>query len=591
MAKDKYELKIREIMYLIYSLVTVFCAYLTLKVLAGQISESIRMLSYILCIYSLKKQKENRAILRKEFREKWQKFLVMLLEMYAAFSMTGMYILTSTVEYEENYSKAAFLACSFLWVRPVALQFLALLVRMPEKIELSSNTIRFKDRILLIIITILPCIIFLIGFNPAITSPDSESCFAAAHKLWQPTFAMKDWHPPFYVFILNLLTQVCDSVTFVIVVQVIYFAIVFVDGILFLYQRGFSKRLVGTFYVFITFGISNIIQLITLWKDIPYMISLMWLTLLLIKIFLEPDINRIKWSWCIQFVFSVIFTAFFRQNGILPALAVILLVPIALKFSKKIIMLSGICLFLILIIKGPLYKAMNVNPVPQLKFFSLSNDMMYPYYQGCEVPDDVMEIINKITDNDPDHFKYDAYYVTYNRDEPKGYSVFEFLRIYGKAFIQNPMDMTMALLIRNTDIWSIIRPHDERPGCVNYTGEVNRYSPNIYPYRNENVLTEKLTDFCNWIRDNSILYIFYWRTGIYNLLIIFILVILICRQKEIKMYKLMPFIPIVMNLSALFITSGWSDYRYFWPGMTISIFLVFYYVMLCPKLPIIEKSC
>lgn len=40
----------------------------------------------------------------------------------------------------------------------------------------------------------------------------------------------------------------------------------------------------------------------------------------------------------------------------------------------------------------------------------------------------------------------------------------------------------------------------------------------------------------------------------------------------------MPFVPVIFNVAALFIGSGWSDYRYYWPTAIMSIFL-FMYVM------------
>lgn len=96
-----------------------------------------------------------------------------------------------------------------------------------------------------------------------------------------------------------------------------------------------------------------------------------------------------------------------------------------------------------------------------------------------------------------------------------------------------------------------------------------------------NRITVFLTDICRAVTGNSVLYVIYWRTGIYNILIFSMLGIILIKIgiKDLIFY-IMPFIPIVCNLFALFITSGWPEYRYFWPSMTISLLLLCYFILL-----------
>ncbi len=561
----------------IYAALALLCCYLTLEPLSGHISRSIRIVCGLLCLFSILKTDAGTKRLKSVFDKPWKKVLQIALEMYGTFAMVGMYFLPSSITQDTRYPAYIFFILAFLWMHPVMQRFIVFLIRTGDTISVAEHEAGLKSRLILMGIILLPCMLFLIAFNPAITTSDSVYCFEAAHQLWQPGFSMQDWQPPFYVFILNLLIKIYDSITFLIILQCVCFAFVFVDGILFLYKCGFSKKVLGVFYFFIAFGVSNIIQLVTLWKDIPYMISIMWLTLLLMKFVMKPDKYKENLWWYVQFIIAVIFTAFFRQNGILPALAVMILLPVVTKFSKKAIAASAFCILLVVAVKGPLYQSMNVIPHPPLKFFSLSNDIMYSYYMGDDVSGETMELINKITNNAPDDFSYNPYWVDYNPDEPDGYSVMEFLRLYIKNFFEHPRMAVKAVLTRNSVIWSIVKPVDEVAGCVNCLIDHPSHSPDLFPYRKSNFLTYKLESLCKWFTNRMILYPFYWRTGIYNLLIVCMVVIAWCGRTGKKWLGLIPYMPITVNLAALFISSGWTDYRYFWPGMTISLFLLFYF--------------
>lgn len=570
----------------LYAILTFFCCVWTVEQMGyWNISLSVSMVCSAVCVISALHSHDETDRINGVFDRPWKKLLQILLELYGTFAMVGVYFLPSSVASETKYPAWIFFCVAFLWMHPIMKCLFAFLIKTEDVLSSLPQKAGFKTRFILMGIVLLPCMLSLIAFNPAITSPDSMGLFLNAHQIWQPDFSMSDWHPPFYVFVLRLLLYLYDSVSFLIICQCIFFTAVFVDGILFLYQCGFSKKALGIFYLFIALGTSNIIQLVTLWKDIPYMISLMWLTLLLMKRVMLSNQYADKLSWYIQFVPAVIFTAFFRQNGILPAVAVIVLLPIVTKFSKKTVAASLLCALLMITVKGPLYQSMNVTSAPQLKFFSLSNDIMYSYYMGGSVSEEAMTLINKITENDPgdsvDHPKWDPYWVLYNNNEPSGYSISEFLKLYIHNFLENPKLTVKAVLTRNSVMWSLVRPVDEHPGCICYLSEYRGEEgeapdPDLYPARKENVLTNKLTTLYSY-STMPVFFPFYWRTGIYNLLLICMVVLILCGRSEKKIWDLTPFVPIFANLAALFISSGWTDYRYFWPSMTISLFLLFYF--------------
>ncbi|MDE6846214.1 MAG: hypothetical protein K2J99_10680 [Lachnospiraceae bacterium] len=583
-----------------YAIVVFFCCCLTLEPLelepltehSTQIVSMIcdvsariaGMLCGVLSVVSAVRSHAVTGRINEVFDQPWKKMLQILLELYGTFAMVGMYFLPCSVAAESRYPAWLYFGLAFIWMHPVMKCLLAFLIKMGDTILVTKHRAGFKTRLILIGIVLIPCMISLIAFNPAVTAPDSVVCLSNAHRLWQPDFSVKDWHPPFYMFVLRLLINICDSITFLIIVQCVCFALVFVDGILFLYQCGFSKKALGIFYLFIAFGASNIIQLITLLKDTPYMISLMWLTLLLMKRNMLSAQYADKISWYLQFVIAVIFTALFRQNGMVAAVMVIILLPVVTKFSKKVVIASVLCVLLLVTVKGPLYQSMNVMPAPELKFLALTNDILYPYYMGDSLSKEELELISKIVENDSDesydHPEWDPYWV-YGAPLPSGYdSIPSFIKLYIKNFLKHPQMVVEAVLTRNSVIWSIMKPIDEQ-AIVFQLGNIREVadpdiSPDLIPIRKENGLTNKLTIIFYY----SMLpfsFPFYWRTGVYNLLIVCMVVIIVCAKSGKKAWTLMPFVPILANLATLFISSGWTCYRYFWPSMTISLFLLFYF--------------
>ena len=422
---------------------------------------------------------------------------------------------------------------------------------------------------------LIPSMLFLIAFNPAITSTDSEGNFNSAHLLWTPGYTLKDSHPPFYIFMLNCMLRIVDSISFVIIINDLYFSYVFYCILLYMYKNGVTKKHLIFIYLFCVLSISNLLQLATLWKDVPFTISLIWLTFLLIE-YVESDEN-VKPTWYIKYVIAMIFTALLRQNGILCAAALIMIMPFVCMKRKNIIISTCCVVLLFILIKGPLYTAMGVIPAPEDKFPALTNDMMNAYYRGNKVSSEVMEIINIRTDNNPDQYEYSPFYVN-GGTNIEGISLVQFLRIYIVNFFDHPRDTFMAILERNTPLWSIPKPKKESRIRIAYTGEYHKLQVQRYPYRRNNFLTDIFVEINNVLSKNIIItYIIYWRAGIYNLLIFIMFAIYIMR-KQSRFIKLVPFVPILFNLLSLAIASGWGgNFRYFWPAVIISVLLLYYF--------------
>ena len=108
----------------------------------------------------------------------------------------------------------------------------------------------------------------------------------------------------------------------------------------------------------------------------------------------------------------------------------------------------------LIIIDGPVYSFYKVQSVPGLKYIAMSNDIIGTYYDECDSSDDVMKMLNAITNNDPDHWEFNSYYIsTYNSEALKDYSVPEFLSVYIRTFFEHPSEMANEFAKRNSEIW------------------------------------------------------------------------------------------------------------------------------------------
>ncbi len=423
--------------------------------------------------------------------------------------------------------------------------------------------------------------IWLYAFNPAITSTDPQGLYTQAMEVGTPGFTMRDWQPPMYVFIIAGLQKIWDDITFMVILQMIFFWLVMVDAILYFYKMGAPKWILGLAYLYMAFGYSNQIQLVTFWKDISFGTALVWLTLLLVKVIKDPGPYTKKWYFYIELFTALFFVAFLRQNGILAVGALIILLP--LFFRKRGYIIVSILMFMTLVIvKGPIYKANNIIPQPSLKYFAMTNDLLKLYFEGYDLDDETIRLCERVIDAEAyrENVTYSTYWNDYFHADLSDVTVPRFIRLYIRNLIKHPKAVIRAFLERTQIIWSVTKNDAEITSCIHYVEEMNTIEPESYPHRIDNLLTGILTNMVLSLKQNKTIYIFFWRPGIYNLFIILSTMILLIDLRKRGMAVLFPAIPIVLNVFALFVSSGWSDYRYHWPSVLVSWIIVSYALLI-----------
>jgi len=194
----------------------------------------------------------------------------------------------------------------------------------------------------------------LAAFWPGIMSSDSMTQWTMG-----ATGRYNDWQSGFHAILLAVLMRVWNSPALVAILQILLFAWVAAWGLKVLQEHGVPRiALWGISLLFASFPINGIFA-ITLWKDIPYAIAFLWLTILIIKIVLAGGNTGRDWLFLGVSVFLV---AILRHNGA-PVAAVSLLVLLLVyqRTWKPFLGAILVAALLYLGATGPLYSSVKLD--------------------------------------------------------------------------------------------------------------------------------------------------------------------------------------------------------------------------------------
>ena len=225
----------------------------------------------------------------------------------------------------------------------------------PEK---KRNTGKRKWQWLLYMLPMLLVWIFtLLVFWPGIITNDS-----LAQWVQGVDNEFQDWHSAFHALLIALLMKLWYSPAIVVILQSVLFAFLVAWGLKILEDNGVPLFITWLISFLFALYPTNDLLSITIWKDVPYAISILWLSILLLLIFLSNG----KWvekknRWLVLGV-AGFFVAIFRQNGIAVAFISLILLPLFYKPQWKLY-LRSVLLFSLLYagVKGPLYNVVKVN--------------------------------------------------------------------------------------------------------------------------------------------------------------------------------------------------------------------------------------
>lgn len=536
-------------------------------------TSTIVILLLISLFFGLKNNKRDRFI-KDNINTLGRKVFLYFIYLYGAFALVGYKIWLYPLYKNVSVKEIGLYIIAVLWFIPIVngcLYYINVLRKYNSK---ADNKVKFLDSkycvILWIAVLIVPSILGLIAFNPGITSADTTSTLLEnAHNIK----GMVDWHPAFYCMILRVIIGVWDSTYAVIIVQYIVWLYVTIEMLLYLRKKGMRGSIILMAAVFMGTNVANVIHINTIWKDIPYGLILLWSAIILAKLSLDYKEYKSKWYVYGELVIALVNLYFLRKNGMVPVIIIAGLLIVLFRKSKKVIGALGVTLALILLISGPIYDYFDIKDTGKRgMYIGLGQDILGVYYAGGEVSQNTLDMINVMTYGSNSQYYYIPTwsYQSYDLDV----STVSFIVNYLDTFIKNPVIMTKSIIAREDAVWNIYSGQDAFLNCVNYittedgVGQWNTY----YPKRVNNILTKHFTNYSTFTCETQWIDSVYWRCGIWTLLS-FIVIYSMYLKYGMKKYMII-MAPSVGNFLGLVLSTGWSDFRYFWPINLVNVFII-----------------
>lgn len=508
----------------------------------------------------------------------WVRYIVYA---YVAFALSGHRLFIYPLEKHVNLVDVFVFACTYLWVIPVVDALIYLVEKYGKNIldykDKPMQNIRFVFAALLFLIV--PACVNLIANNPGISLQDTVTNMVEnAHGIR----GMLDWHPAFYAMILKIIFMVWDSTYAVLMVQYAFWIYVMLEFFLYLRKKKVNDVCILILAFISGITASNIILLNTILKDILYTYCLLWSIIIIANLTIDTDEYKGKWYIYIELVVALVGLYMLRKNGLVTYIAIVGSLLIVLK--NNIRLWIGVIASIIIIgtIKGPVYNYFEIEPTGRFgMYIGLSQDILGVYYSGGNVSESTLSMINVMTEGDNAEYEYtptwsfSSYYLDVKPTE--------FVLNYLDTFIKNPRIMTRAIICRLDGVWDIFDGQNSVLAGVNATATMDEYEEwrDYYPVRVYTALYEPMQLFMSYTVSNQLLYILNWRVGIAIIIGIVSYVYLVA-VNGLKKYLIL-IAPHIGQFISLALSTGWSDFRYFWPYILMNMFLAVLAVVLVHK--------
>lgn len=488
---------------------------------------------------------------------------VIVLTMYTGFSLTGNYLWVYPLDKSWNFDSIKLYTSICIWLMPLIVLLISFFIRINSDAIYDSYCVKKTNRILWIptLLFLAAGCIYLIAYNPAITSEDTYTQFFQALG----RTPLVNWHPPFHTLMIRFLLSICNSPLFVACAQYIFCVLIFVHALNFInsfhYQAEDYRRwlyILG-FTLFLVLSPNHILTMITLWKDIPYAFTILWLTILTARLLLDTQSCIKSNIFFLECIFSLVCVFLLRQNGFIVYIITVIGWLFIVKGNRKLIFIFITSVLLIFTFNIITNKGLNVEKGPDGgEFLGLGHDIVGVYHSGGELTPDALKIAEYLDTGD--YSPYEIYgKANFGLDIP----VYQFVVSYISTFLKNPVLMTKVILCRMDLSWDIVTGNGGMIGAAGYRETVNKIKEwdNLYPNRKVNILTEVLDRYIDKTVITSMSYIF-WRAGIWLVLVLascYAWVLL----KQSKMILIL--LPCFSQMLSLILSTSWPDYRYFYP--------------------------
>lgn len=507
----------------------------------------------------------------------YKKMALFATYLYAAFSLVGQRIFIYPLTLKVTADRFFVFAVTVAWFVPVVWSFLYWMDcfgRLAVRYDMNKKR-SFKLIIVLMALLLLPAFYNLAANNPGISSRDTLACMGYnAHNLR----GMMNWHPAFYCMVLSMILKIWDSTYAVIFVQYFFWLYVMLEFLLYLRKKGLKDGVILFIAFFAGINAANFMHLNTIWKDVPYALSFLWVLVILFRLSVDGDEYRRSWYIYAELVVALTGTFFYKKNGPAAVSVVVIFMVVMLRRNIKIWCTLLVTVLLILFIKYPLYSYFEVKDMGRYgMYIGLSQDILGAYYSGGQVSEETLKMINVMTDYNNAEYEYNPTWAgqSYDLDvEPV-----EFIANYIDTFLKNPVLILRAVIDREDAVWDIYPGQDTVLRGVDYhLANDEEQWKKYYPDRVYISLYDQMSEFTAFTARSQWISAIEWRSGLFMLLGLLSTVFVILR-KGVKECLLI-IAPVLGHILSLMLSTGWSDFRYFWPINLMNMCIIFGVLMI-----------
>lgn len=470
----------------------------------------------------------------------------------------------------------------FFWVITIFMISISISLFMIEY-YLSENNSFIKSIFFYCMPCLLVFLLYWLSFYPALMSADSFDQWTQ-----MVNFKFSDHHPVFHTLSNWLITRVWFSPASIALLQILYTSVIFGYGMTVLERSKIQKnKILIISSIFAVLPINGMIS-ISLWKDVPYSVSLLWLTIIMYKIIEDKSWLDLKKNRVILVIVLVIIVLL-RHNGILSSVFSIFSIFMYKRCKRvEIFKLGVISLLIILLFKGPIFYLLKVTPVDEaLKLYTPIQQVGAIVSENDDISESDIDILDKIMPYElwkKSYMKYSGNTIIYNpnfnmqvfADNKK-----DFQRLWLKLLITHPKDAIKNSFTMTSIVWQINQPLDG----YTYTTQKG-VDPNNFGIRTVSKIPKLNTVIINLIKyTESTKYNWLYCRPALSMYLILLFGVIYAKRKGA--HSLIILVPILCNIAGVIIVNPAQDVRYIYSNFLI---LPFIFLLGIQKKAIITKK-
>ena len=407
--------------------------------------------------------------------------------------------------------------------------------------------------------------IYLLAFFPGMMSADSMDQWGQ-----MLTGQYVNHHPVFHTLLIWLLTRIYLSPVVVAIAQIIAMALVAGAWLGFFETLGINRWIIWiTAFVFAIIPVNGT-MVNTLWKDIPYGIAVMGLTLILARVVF----SRGEWMAArgakISLGITLVFVALLRHDGLVLAIGAVIFVLIMYPVKWRYWIFSTmIFAFLYFGIRGPLYSWVNVRQSTTLadSFLSLLDLAAYSL-PGSEADEYLSSLqIYPLNWNCGVWSKLDPDWRSTSIDENQS-----IIQVTGNLIDNIPLILVYDYRCERSMEWIIWDPYGEVRNASHVEVLVD---PNPYGIQHASLLPAFRDWIANWViktsHDPSVNW-FLWRPALFLYINLFLTAVLTLRNRDLRFALIST--PILLQAITFTLIFALPNFRYHYATYLVALITI-----------------